>query len=119
MTAEPLTDLATDYHLDLLATGVVLLDANLHIQALNLSAENLLEVSAGRALGSTLDGLQAARALQVDNQSVAIRAVRARREAARPHVLVEIEHNAQFAVGLDTRAHRLDRSCRIRQVGSQ
>lgn len=57
MTAEPLTDLATDYHLDLLATGVVLLDANLHIQALNLSAENLLEVSAGRALGSTLDGL--------------------------------------------------------------
>ena len=57
MAAEHITDLASDYHLDLLATGVVLLDANLHIQALNLSAENLLEVSASRALGSALEEL--------------------------------------------------------------
>ena len=28
MSAEPLIDLTADYHLDLLATGVVLLDAN-------------------------------------------------------------------------------------------
>ena len=57
MSAEPLIDLTADYHLDLLATGVVLLDANLHIRALNLSAENLLEVSASRALGSALEEL--------------------------------------------------------------
>ena len=54
MTAEHITDHATDYHLEFLATGVVLLDADLHIQALNLSAENLLDVSASRALGSAL-----------------------------------------------------------------
>ena len=40
-----MVDLAADYNLELLATGVVLLDADLHIRALNLSAENLLEVS--------------------------------------------------------------------------
>ena len=57
MSADPLIDLTTDYHLDLLATGVVLLDDQLHIRALNLSAENLLEVSASRALGSALDEL--------------------------------------------------------------
>ena len=52
MAAEHITDLATDHYLEFLATGVVLLDADLHIQALNLSAENLLEVSASRALGA-------------------------------------------------------------------
>ena len=57
MTAELPPDLSIDYHLDLLATGVVLLDADLHIRALNLSAENLLEVSASRALGSPLEEL--------------------------------------------------------------
>ena len=57
MSADPLIDLTADYHLDLLATGVVLLDDRLHIRALNLSAENLLEVSASRALGSALDEL--------------------------------------------------------------
>ena len=57
MPAESMTDLATDYHLDLLATGVILLDANLHIQALNQSAENLMEVSASRAMGSPLEEL--------------------------------------------------------------
>ncbi len=57
MTAELPPDLSIDYHLDLLATGVVLLDAGLHIRALNLSAENLLEVSASRALGSPLEEL--------------------------------------------------------------
>ena len=57
MTAEHITDHATDYHLEFLATGVVLLDADLHIQALNLSAENLLDVSASRALGSALEEL--------------------------------------------------------------
>ena len=57
MTAELPPDLPIDYHLDLLATGVVLLDADLHIRALNLSAENLLEVSASRALGSPLEEL--------------------------------------------------------------
>ena len=51
MAAEHITDLATDHYLEFLATGVVLLDADLHIQALNLSAENLLDVSASRALG--------------------------------------------------------------------
>ena len=55
MVAESLMDLSADYHLDLLATGVILLDANLHIRELNLSAENLLEVSASRALGSPLE----------------------------------------------------------------
>ena len=55
MPAESMTDLTADYHLDLLATGVILLDANLHIQALNLSAENLMEVSASRAMGSPLE----------------------------------------------------------------
>ena len=50
-----MVDLAADYNLELLATGVVLLDADLKILALNLSAENLLEVSAGRAVGSELD----------------------------------------------------------------
>ena len=44
MAAEHITDLATNHYLEFLATGVVLLDADLHIQALNLSAENLLEV---------------------------------------------------------------------------
>ena len=57
MPAESMTDLTNDYHLDLLATGVILLDANLHIQALNLSAENLMEVSASRAMGSPLEAL--------------------------------------------------------------
>jgi two-component system nitrogen regulation sensor histidine kinase GlnL len=57
MPAESMTDLTTDYHLDLLATGVILLDAKLHIQALNLSAENLMEVSASRAMGSPLEEL--------------------------------------------------------------
>ena len=57
MAAESLVDLSADYHLDLLATGVILLDANLHIRELNLSAENLLEVSASRALGSPLEEL--------------------------------------------------------------
>ena len=57
MTAELSPDISIDYHLDLLATGVLLLDADLHIRALNLSAENLLEVSASRALGNPLDGL--------------------------------------------------------------
>ena len=57
MTAEHITDHATDYYLEFLATGVVLLDADLHIQALNLSAENLLDVSASRALGSALEEL--------------------------------------------------------------
>ena len=57
MSADSLIDLTADYHLDLLATGVVLLDDHLHIRALNLSAENLLEVSASRALGSALDEL--------------------------------------------------------------
>ena len=57
MAAESLMDLSADYHLDLLATGVILLDANLHIRELNLSAENLLEVSASRALGSPLEEL--------------------------------------------------------------
>ena len=57
MSTEQSMDLATDYHLDLLATGVVLLDADLHIQALTLSAENLLDVSASRALGSALEEL--------------------------------------------------------------
>ena len=57
MAAEDITDQATDFHLEFLATGVVLLDADLHIQALNLSAENLLEVSASRALGSALEEL--------------------------------------------------------------
>ena len=57
MTAEQITDHATEYYLEFLATGVVLLDADLHIQALNLSAENLLEVSASRALGSPLEEL--------------------------------------------------------------
>ena len=57
MAAEHITDQATDFHLEFLATGVVLLDADLHIQALNLSAENLLEVSASRALGSALEEL--------------------------------------------------------------
>ena len=57
MAAEHITDLATDHYLEFLATGVVLLDADLHIQALNLSAENLLEVSASRALGSALEEL--------------------------------------------------------------
>ena len=52
MPAESMTDLTSDYHLDLLATGVILLDAKLHIQALNLSAENLMEVSASRAMGA-------------------------------------------------------------------
>lgn len=55
MAAESLMDLSADYHLDLLATGVILLDAHLHIRELNLSAENLLEVSASRALGSPLE----------------------------------------------------------------
>lgn len=50
-----MVDLAADYNLELLATGVVLLDADLHIRALNLSAENLLEVSASRAVGSQLE----------------------------------------------------------------
>lgn len=50
-----MVDLAADYNLELLATGVVLLDADLKILALNLSAENLLEVSAGRAVGSELE----------------------------------------------------------------
>jgi nitrogen-specific signal transduction histidine kinase len=50
-----MVDLAADYNLELLATGVVLLDANLQIRALNLSAENLLEVSASRAIGSHLE----------------------------------------------------------------
>ena len=57
MATESLMDLSADYHLDLLATGVILLDANLHIRELNLSAENLLEVSASRALGSPLEEL--------------------------------------------------------------
>ena len=57
MAAEPLIDLSTDYHLDRLATGVILLDAHLHIRELNLSAEILLEVSANRALGSPLEAL--------------------------------------------------------------
>ena len=57
MAAEPLIDLSTDYHLDRLATGVILLDAHLHIRELNLSAEILLEVSASRALGSPLEEL--------------------------------------------------------------
>ena len=57
MAAEHITDLATEHYLEFLATGVVLLDADLHIQALNLSAENLLEVSASRALGSALEEL--------------------------------------------------------------
>lgn len=57
MAAEHITDLATNHYLEFLATGVVLLDADLHIQALNLSAENLLEVSASRALGSALEEL--------------------------------------------------------------
>ena len=57
MAAEHITDLATDHYLEFLATGGVLLDADLHIQALNLSAENLLEVSASRALGSALEEL--------------------------------------------------------------
>ena len=57
MTAEQITDHATEYYLEFLAPGVVLLDADLHIQALNLSAENLLEVSASRALGSPLEEL--------------------------------------------------------------
>ena len=57
MSTEPLIDLTTDYHLDLLATGVVLLDANLRIRALNHSAENLLEISASRALGIALEEL--------------------------------------------------------------
>ncbi len=49
-----MVDLAADYNLELLATGVVLLDAELKILALNLSAETLLEVSASRAIGSEL-----------------------------------------------------------------
>ena len=57
MPVESMTDLSTDYQLDLLATGVILLDANLHIQAMNLSAENLMEVSANRAMGSPLEAL--------------------------------------------------------------
>lgn len=57
MAAEHITDLATNHYLEFLATGVVLLDADLHIQALNLSAENLLDVSASRALGSALEEL--------------------------------------------------------------
>ena len=57
MAAEHITDHATDHYLEFLATGVVLLDADLHIQALNLSAENLLDVSASRALGSALEEL--------------------------------------------------------------
>ena len=49
-----MVDLATDYNLELLATGVLLLDADLQVRALNLSAENLLEVSASRAIGRQL-----------------------------------------------------------------
>ena len=50
-----MVDLPADYNLELLATGVVLLDADLHIRALNLSAEYLLEVSANRAVGGQLE----------------------------------------------------------------
>ena len=57
MAAESLADLTAEYQLDLLATGVILLDADLHIQALNLSAETLMEVSASRAVGSPLKEL--------------------------------------------------------------
>ena len=38
-----MSDLDADYNLELLTTGVVLLDAELRVRALNLSAENLLE----------------------------------------------------------------------------
>ena len=54
-----MSDLDADYNLELLATGVVLLDAELRVRALNLSAENLLEVSASRAIGSPIDALLA------------------------------------------------------------
>ena len=57
MATESLADLTHEYQLDLLATGVILLDADLHIQALNLSAETLMEVSASRAVGSPLKEL--------------------------------------------------------------
>ncbi|NDH40586.1 MAG: PAS domain-containing sensor histidine kinase [Gammaproteobacteria bacterium] len=54
-----MSDLDADYNLELLATGVVLLDAELRVRALNLSAENLLEVSASRAIGSPIEALLA------------------------------------------------------------
>lgn len=44
------SDPISDYSLEQLATGVILLDAELRVRALNLSAENLLEVSASRAI---------------------------------------------------------------------
>ncbi len=49
--------LPADYNLELLATSVVLLDAKLNVCALNLSAENLLGISASRARGHPLDAL--------------------------------------------------------------
>jgi two-component system nitrogen regulation sensor histidine kinase GlnL len=53
----PMSTLPADYNLELLATSVVLLDAELNVCALNLSAENLLGVSASRARGHPLDAL--------------------------------------------------------------
>ena len=57
MTAESLADLTAESQLDLLATGVIFLDAALHTQALNLSAATLMDVSARRAVGSHLTAL--------------------------------------------------------------
>ena len=51
----PMSTLPADYNLELLATSVVLLDAELNVCVLNLSAENLLGVSASRARGHPLD----------------------------------------------------------------
>ena len=58
------------------------------------------------SLGSRLDRMQAAAALQVDDQAIAVFVVGACREAARANGLVQIENDAQLAIGAHRAANR-------------
>ncbi len=57
MQKTEMDELPTEYNLEMLATSVILLDNNHCISALNLSAENLIEISANRAVGRKLADL--------------------------------------------------------------
>ena len=57
---------------------------------------------------------EVARWLEVDNKTIAIGRVRARRECPRAHGCIEIEDHAQLSVGANCAADRAHRACAAR-----
>src|SRR5690606_35568438 len=65
--------------------------------------------SRAETFGRALDRMQAALALQVDDQPVAVLAVRSRRKAARADSFVQVQNDAQLPVGPQAAANAIKR----------